>query len=366
MGKDFIANCHLLPLSIDSDDINEESDSDISSIDSDISSIDSDISSIDSDIEVNDTELVNDDFIRLNLSNNEHGSEDEPENLSDSNNNEEIICLNQSSTSSTSKTKIVATEHKRRQRNFAEKLKIISEFNKGASLHALEFKYKCTRKMIREWKKNENQLIKVVKDKGGKGKKRKRLDGAGAKLVYCDLDEHLIKWYRSKRGEDQEDINVRKDKVTFKDRLSLQKPVRKQKISLPEAHLLIENFHSFVRRSGQFGPRRGVMGCFVESDICNMDESPLNLWGDQSNRCINDINTKNEIEGHLDDKRFATVILCVFPEGNDRVKPVLLFKGTGRVAAAEEKQYARGVKGVFTPKAVINISAMNIIYGLVV
>ncbi|CAF1142384.1 unnamed protein product, partial [Rotaria magnacalcarata] len=66
MDKDLITNCHLLPLSIDSDDINEESDS---------------------DIEVNDTELVNDDFIRLNLSNSEHSSEDEPENLSDSNNN---------------------------------------------------------------------------------------------------------------------------------------------------------------------------------------------------------------------------------------------------------------------------------------
>ncbi len=66
MDKDLITNCHLLPLSIDSDDINEESDSDISSIDS--------------DIEVNDSELINDDFIRLDLSNNEHSSEDEPEN----------------------------------------------------------------------------------------------------------------------------------------------------------------------------------------------------------------------------------------------------------------------------------------------
>ncbi|CAF5059004.1 unnamed protein product [Rotaria sp. Silwood1] len=68
------------------------------------------------------------------------------------------------------------------------------------------------------------------------------------------------------------------------------------------------------------------MGCFTESDVSNMDESPLNLWGDHSKRCINDVNSKNEIEGHLDDKRFATVILCVFPEGNHRIKPVLLFK----------------------------------------
>lgn len=160
--------------------------------------------------------------------------------------------------------------------------------------------------MIREWKKNEDQMISLVKDQGGKGKKRKRVDGAGAEIVYHELDEHLIKWYRSKRSSDQEDVNACKEKVTFKGmvrqakrfcgetktkepstkwytrflkrhRLSLQKPVRKQKISLPEAHLAIEKFHSFLRRSGRLGPQRGVMRCFVESDVCNMDESPLNL-----------------------------------------------------------------------------------------
>ncbi len=123
-------------------------------------------------------------------------------------------------------------------------------------------------------------------------------------------------------------------------RLSLQRPVRKRKISLPEAQTSIEKFHLFLRRSSQLGPQCGVMGCFKESSVCNVDESPLNLWGDQSKRCINDINTKNEIDGHLDDKRFATIILCVFPENNHRVEPVLLFKGAGRVLATEEKHYS--------------------------
>ncbi|CAF1588540.1 unnamed protein product, partial [Didymodactylos carnosus] len=142
-------------------------------------------------------------------------------------------------------------------------------------------------------------------------------------------------------------------------RLSLQKPVRRQKISLPEAHASIEKFHLFLRRCSRCGPKRGWMGCFLESDVCNMDESLLNLRGDQSKLCINDINTKNEIEGHLDNKRFATVILCVFPEGNHRVGPVLLFRGTGMAAAKEEKHYARDVKVFFTPKSVINIPTMD-------
>ena len=130
-------------------------------------------------------------------------------------------------------------------------------------------------------------------------------------------------------------------------RLSLQKPVRKQKVSLPEAHLLIGKFHSFLRSCSKLGPQRGSMGCFTESDVCSMDESPLNLWGDQSKRCINDINTKNEIEGHLDDKRFGTVILCLFPKDNHRVQPVLLFKGKGRISATEQKQYSPHVNVFF-------------------
>ncbi|CAF1522407.1 unnamed protein product [Rotaria sordida] len=417
MDNDLIANCHLLPLNIDDHQVDSDSNSENSSIDS--------------DIEVDDSEHVNDDFIRLNLSTDDNNSEDEVESLTYSSDNEEVIYLQTANTSSTlttttttpnSATTVTTTSistslpatttannssatptttnnssatptttnstHKRRQWTLKEKMKILSEHNKGASLHKLELKYKCTRKMIREWKKNENELIKLLKEKGTKSKKRKRIGGAGAKLLYPDLDEHLIGWYRSKRGLDQEGIHVHKERVTFKGmvrqrqrfsagtkskepskkwytrflkrhRLSLQRPVRKQKIYVTKAQVLIENFHRFIRKASHLGPRRGCMGCFTESDVCNMDESPLNLWGDQSKRCINDINSKNEIEGHLDDKRFATVILCVFPEGNHRIKPVLLFKGTGKVAVKEEQHYSSHVKVFFTPKSVINIPTME-------
>jgi len=142
-------------------------------------------------------------------------------------------------------------------------------------------------------------------------------------------------------------------------RLSLQKPVRRQKILRSEAHLLIDKFYSYLRCSSQLGPRRGPMGCFTEADVCNMDESPLNLWGDQSKRCINDINSKNEIEGHLDDKRFATLILCVFPENNHQIQPVILFRGKGTVAVKEQKLYSPHVKVFFTPKAFINTPTME-------
>ena len=160
MDNDPLLNSHLIPFSIDDSlidqDIDKKSDSD---------------SSVDSDIEIDDTEQVNTDFIQLDLNNDGSGSDDELENSKTSNNNEEIIFLDHtpsSTTATASTTTTTSTHHKRRQWNFEEKLKIISELNKGASLHALESKYKCTRKMIRQWKNNENQLIKLVKEKSGK------------------------------------------------------------------------------------------------------------------------------------------------------------------------------------------------------
>lgn len=40
--------------------------------------------------------------------------------------------------------------------------------------------------------------------------------------------------------------------------------------------------------------------------------------------------------------------------------PILLFKGKGRVSADEKQQYSKGVHVIFTPKAVINGSAMQL------
>lgn len=53
------------------------------------------------------------------------------------------------------------------------------------------------------------------------------------------------------------------------------------------------------------------------------------------------------------------MILTVFPEDNDRVDPVLLFKGKGWISTRETDQYSKQVKVFFTPKAVINTETTN-------
>ena len=53
------------------------------------------------------------------------------------------------------------------------------------------------------------------------------------------------------------------------------------------------------------------------------------------------------------------MILTVFSE-NQRVPPMVLFKGKGRVGIDEKQQYAKNVSVVFTPKVVINGPSMEI------
>ena len=227
------------------------------------------------------------------------------------------------------------------------------------------------------------------------GGKRKRLVGAGAKLKYPDFDRKILEWFRERRtatdpnnSATSNDV-VRREKVSFKqlqrheaklsvelkhpqpsakwyvwfmarNRLSLQRPKRNQKIPLGEAYERISSFYAYLRRASRWGPRRGRMGAFTPYDIFNMDESPLTLFGDQNKRSIHDIGTVNEVEGNLSNKRFATLILTVFGRDNTRMGPVLLFKGKGQVSPKEKLQHVKGVSVFFTPKTVIHKPTMDL------
>ncbi|CAF1612782.1 unnamed protein product, partial [Didymodactylos carnosus] len=142
-------------------------------------------------------------------------------------------------------------------------------------------------------------------------RKRKHLPGAGHKLQYPELDKLLLEWFRERRtgpviqsnvSTMTTSIVVKREKVTFKQlqrrgkqlcielkhehppstkwygrfmrrhRLSLQKPKRQQKVPLNEAHLLVNSFHTYIRRASTWAPKRGAMGAFLPRDVVNMDE----------------------------------------------------------------------------------------------
>ncbi len=84
--------------------------------------------------------------------------------------------------------------------------------------------------------------------------------------------------------------------------LSLQRPKRQHKVPIDEVHRLANSFFTFNRRASLWSLKRVPMGAFTMEDVCNMDKSPLALFGDQSKRSINDVGTSNEINGCISNK----------------------------------------------------------------
>ncbi|CAF3943886.1 unnamed protein product, partial [Rotaria sp. Silwood1] len=278
---------------------------------------------------------------------------------------------------------------KRRQWSTLEKLDAIALFDKNQSKRKTANEKGCTPAQLRNWIHNKENLLKMYKNK--KGGKRKRLEGGGKKVVYADLDSRLFTWYRSRRTDPNDQSraapDIQRERVTLRhlekegrriakelnhsspvsswylrflkrNGLSLQRPKRQDKVPLDEVHRLANSFYMFNRRASSWSIRRGPMGAFIPEDICNMDESPLALFGDQAKRSVNDIGTSNEINGYISNKRFCTVLLTVFGK-NQRMKPVVLFKGKGNIGVDEREQYSKDVHVIFTPKAVINGQSMD-------
>ncbi|CAF1530970.1 unnamed protein product [Adineta steineri] len=269
----------------------------------------------------------------VNYSSSESSSDDEnllqSSHQAASSNNNSTVDTTSSSTSTTIK------KRKRRQWTVNEKLNAIVYFEKNNNKSQTASDIGCATKQLR--------------------KKRTRRNGAGERLTYVDLDSRLLVWYRQKRTDPGSTTtpvaDIRKEKVTFRylqrrgrqlsqelnhpcpsskwfgrflvrHRLSLQRPKRQQKFPLAEVHQKATSFYNYLRRASRWAPKRGPMGAFTPRDVFDMDESPLALFGDQAKRSINDINTCNEVEGCLSNKRFCTVILTVSGE-DQRVDPVL-------------------------------------------
>ncbi|CAF1178939.1 unnamed protein product [Rotaria sordida] len=138
----------------------------------------------------------------------------------------------------------------------------------------------------------------IVQKKGGK---RKRLEGGAPADIRREkvTFRHLEKQDHRIAKELNHSIPSSSWYLRFMKchGLSLQRPKRQDKVPLDEVHRLANSFYMFNRRVSSWSIKRGTMGAFIPENICNMDESPLALFGDQSKRSINDIGTSNEING---------------------------------------------------------------------
>ncbi|CAM4880190.1 unnamed protein product [Rotaria socialis] len=256
------------------------------------------------------------------------------------------LCSLQSEASDTPSRK-----RKRRAWSVKDKLRAIENYEKFNSKYSTAKAIGCTRHQLSEWLKIKEELYNL--QSLSKGGQRKRLKGGGHKIKYTDLDDSLFKWFNEHRTPPTLIAStIRHEKITFKKlfrqgtnlstaqvvdvwresagnwkqysswklpdffpvdsdqlpdykrfmirhRLSLQRPKRNQKIPLLDAHEHATLFYDYLREASKWGPKRGPMGAFVPRDVCNFDESPLALFGDQTKRSINNVNVDNEVEGNI-------------------------------------------------------------------
>lgn len=84
---------------------------------------------------------------------------------------------------------------KRKSILLSEKIKIVIRAKNGESLHSLEADTGYQRCQIRKWVKNESLLLSST------SKKDKRIKGAGRKLMYPEIEEDVLSWFRRQRAK---------------------------------------------------------------------------------------------------------------------------------------------------------------------
>lgn len=129
---------------------------------------------------------------------------------------------------------------------------------------------------------------------------------------------------------------------------------------------LIISWLQFNRRNSQFDPyafhlqRTNIGDGFTRrqnrydlSNICNLDETPI-PFEYLSGRTYNSIGDKTvwvkETRSGWD-KRQASLVLCIFADGVNRIPPMIIFHGQGKNLGKEATKYHPGVLVEFNPTA---------------
>ena len=142
--------------------------------------------------------------------------------------------------------------------------------------------------------------------------------------------------------------------VRFKARfdLSLRRPTNVAQSHPETLRVNIQQFHRYIRRMAiktkqdLAGKQDGAIGPWILSDIANMDQTPLEFCFNTKGATYETkeektVWTRTTGSGH--EKRQCTVQLTVFADGEPRIKPLLIFKGTGKRIPDKELKPTHGV-----------------------
>ena len=124
----------------------------------------------------------------------------------------------------------------------------------------------------------------------------------------------------------------------------------------------LQRFHREIRRKAKEGDALGPLGKWTLSTVANVDQTPLPFTFTKGSTYADTGDKTVWVRGGASglDKRQCTAQLTVFADGEPRVKPLLVFRGTGkRISLAERVQYDRRVAVQFQPNAWCDEAVMS-------
>lgn len=261
---------------------------------------------------------------------------------------------------------------KRKSYSREKKLLVVKFYHENDNnLYQTCKKFSLNSKTVLRWIRDKKKI-----KKSSKGSKRVKF---GRTAQYPEMEERLYSEYKEMREKGLKvkgwwfrvrSKQLHKDLYSDREEFSCSEGwfsrfKRRHKISLRRAtntcqrppddkRTSMQKFHQSIRKAAKTGESAGPLGRWKLSSIANMDQTPLpfsftagEMYSDTGERSVWVRSGQSGL-----DKRQCTAQLTLFADGEPRVKPLVIFRGTGkRIAFTEQVRYDKRVTVRFQPNA---------------
>ena len=254
-------------------------------------------------------------------------------------------------------SEVTSMRRKRRSYTREEKLKIVRYYNdNGKNLYQTCKHFNLNSRTVKRWIVGK----KAIKE-SKKGRKRVQF---ARRPKYAEMEEKLYESYKELRKKglkmkkwwfilkakeilkelepgSEETFRFSDDWFSgFKKRhkISFRRPTNTCQKEPEDKRSIIQQFHRSIREKAKKGKSVGPQGKWTLRQVANVDQTPLpftftegSTYADKGDKTVWVVGGASGL-----DKRQCTAQLTVFADGEPRVKPMLIFRGTGkRISLAE-------------------------------
>ena len=277
------------------------------------------------------------------------------------------VQINMAESSSSGQQQLVfdlqVSKRKRKSYGREEKLKTLKFYrDNGRNLYKTCKRFSLNTKTVLRWIKDEEKIR--SRSKGSKRVKFER------KAMYPEMEEKLYTeykvlrakglkvkgwWFRTRVKEILEEIEPDANFqfsdgwfLSFKKRhkISLRRPTNTAQKEPEDKRSAVMIFHRNIRQKASEGEQVGPLGQWKLHQIANMDQTPLSFSFCDGDTYADKGESSVWVRGGGSglDKRQCTVQLTLFANGENYVKPMIIFRGTGkRIPFSERVTYDKKV-----------------------